>query len=212
MPLYIYRSIFRDQRPEPPSMIINGYGDSLVANTGSSSAVFLNGCQELRKAKFQVTDTREYLIPGGETMRMIWYIHFTKIIPPRLTQQPKMHAHLKEIRTKTSRQKAERLKDQGLIHLRFQPVHGMVLINGMKHRLPIMKENVQKEFSDVFSRVGTLKGKEYHIMLMKNYVLVQHPQGQYQSRSRQHKRGNYSEFVIKESSHLFRSTQHGPTP
>ena len=33
------------------------------------------------------------------------------------------------------------------------------------------------------------------------------PQDQSQSRSRQHIRKNYSDFLMKESSHLFRSTQ-----
>ena len=49
---------FRDGRPELPKVIITRYGDSLVANTGSCTAILLSGCQAPRKAMFQVTDTR----------------------------------------------------------------------------------------------------------------------------------------------------------
>ena len=54
-----------------PMMIITKNGDSLVANTGSYTAVLLTGCQVLRKAMFQVMDTRGYLILGRETVRKI---------------------------------------------------------------------------------------------------------------------------------------------
>ena len=104
IPLYIYRSIFRNQRPEPPMIIITGYGDSLVANMGCCIAVLLTGCQVLRKAMFQVMDIRGFLILGAKMTRNIGYIHFQKITPLRLTQHPKMHAHLKAVRMKTSRQ------------------------------------------------------------------------------------------------------------
>ena len=155
MSLCIYTSIFRDQRPELPMMIITGYGDSLVANTGSCTAVLLTGCHVLRKAIFQVVDTRGYLILGRETVRKIGYMHFLMFTHLRLTQQPKVHTHLKAVRMKTLRHE--------------------VATDGKKHRLPIMKEYVLKGYSDVFSGVGTLSGKEYHIILKKNYVLVQHP-------------------------------------
>ena len=31
MPLYIYMLLFKDQRPEPPTVLISGYGDSLIS-------------------------------------------------------------------------------------------------------------------------------------------------------------------------------------
>ena len=52
MSLHIYRSILGDRRLEPPMMIITGYGDSLVANTGLCTALLLTGYQVLRKALF----------------------------------------------------------------------------------------------------------------------------------------------------------------
>ena len=74
-----------------------------------------------------------------------------------------------------SRQVVASEKDQGLRYLRVQLLDGVVLINGKKHRLPIMKEYVLKEYSDACSGVGALPGKEYQITLKKNYVSVQHP-------------------------------------
>ena len=100
MPLYIYRSIFRSQRLELP-MMITRYGNSLVITTGSCIAVLLTGCQAPRKAVFQVTDTRGYLVIERETARKLGYAHFLKITLSRLIQQPKMPAHLKAIKMKT---------------------------------------------------------------------------------------------------------------
>ena len=54
-------------------------------------------------------------------------------------------------------------------------LNGVVLIHGKKHRLPIMKEYILKEYSDVFSRVGTFPGKEYHITPKKTYIPAKHP-------------------------------------
>ena len=169
MPLYMYRSVFRDQRFELTTRMIIRYGDSLVTTRGSCTAVFLTQFQAPMKAMFQVTDTRGYLIIGRGTVRKLGYIHFLKNIPPRLIQQPKMHTHLKAIRT---RQEVANEKDQGLRCLRLHLVDGVVLINGKRHRLPILKEYVLQGQNDVFSGVGTLPGEENHIMLEKNYVPV----------------------------------------
>ena len=164
-------------------MIITGYGNSPVATTRLCKAVLLTGYQAPRKTVFQVMDTRGYLIFGREMVSKIGYIHFPKITPTKLTQLSKTHAHLKAIKRKTSMQEATSANDQGLRYLRVQLSDGVVLINGKKHRLPIMKEYVLKEYNDVFSGVETLPGKEYHIMLKKNYLPVQHPQDQSWSRS-----------------------------
>ena len=120
-------------------MILTRYGYSQVANTGSCTAVLLTACQVLRKALFQVMDTRGYLILGREMVRKRWYIHFPKITPLRLTQEQKMQANLKAIRINTLRQEAASEKNQGLRHLRVQLLNGVVLVNGKKHRLPITR-------------------------------------------------------------------------
>ena len=135
----------------------------------SSTSHWMSGTKESH------VPSHRYQILGRETVRKIDYITFPKITPPRLTQQPKTHTHLNAKRTKTSWQEAASEMDQGLRCLRVQLLNGAVLITGKKHRLPIMKEYILKEYSDVFSRVGTLPGEEYHIMLKMNYVPMQHP-------------------------------------
>ena len=42
-------------------------------------------------------------------------------------------------------------------------------------KLPITKDYMLKEYSDVFKGVGTLPGGPYHIRLKEQYKLVQHP-------------------------------------
>ena len=48
-------------------------------------------------------------------------------------------------------------------------------LNGKVHKLPITKEYMLKEYSDVFKGIGTLPGGPYHIRLKENYRPVQHP-------------------------------------
>ena len=45
LPLYIYRSLFRDKNLEYSTVLINGYGDSPVENEGSCTTVLLTGNQ-----------------------------------------------------------------------------------------------------------------------------------------------------------------------
>ena len=105
MSLYIYKSLFSDQRPESPTILINGYGDSTVRNQGSCTVVPLTGNQASQKAMVQVTDTREYLILGHETAQQIDYIHFTGITLPKMKQPLKMHACLKAMIAKAPKWK-----------------------------------------------------------------------------------------------------------
>ena len=52
MPLYIYGLLFRDKKPEPPIVFINGYGDYQGKNQGSWTAVHLTWCQAPQKAVY----------------------------------------------------------------------------------------------------------------------------------------------------------------
>ena len=113
LPLYIYRSLFKDQRPEPPTILISGYGDSPVADQGSCIAVLLTGCQMPQRTVFQVTETSWYLILGGETVQQIGYIWFLKITPPKLRQPPKTHTHLKAIAAKNTKVLEDKQKGAG---------------------------------------------------------------------------------------------------
>ena len=48
-------------------------------------------------------------------------------------------------------------------------------LNGKVHKLPITKEYILKEYSDVFKGIETLPGGPYHIRLKEQYRPVQHP-------------------------------------
>ena len=50
-----------------------------------------------------------------------------------------------------------------------------IKLNGKVHKLPITKDYILKEYSDVFKGVGTLPGGPYHIRLKEKYRPVQHP-------------------------------------
>ena len=50
-----------------------------------------------------------------------------------------------------------------------------IKLNNKVHRLPITKDYILKEFSDVFKGVSTLPGGPYHIRLKDDYKPVQHP-------------------------------------
>ena len=50
-----------------------------------------------------------------------------------------------------------------------------IKLNDKVHRLPITKDYILKEFSDIFKGVGTLPGGPYHIRLKDDYKPVQHP-------------------------------------
>ena len=63
-------------------------------------------------------------------------------------------------------------------------------LNSKVHRLPITKEYILKEYSDVFKGIGILPGGPYHIRLKEQYRPVQHPPGQYQLPCRMHTKQN----------------------
>ena len=71
MPLYIFRSLFSNRKPEHPKAFINGYSDYEVNNPRLCTTVLCTGYQTAQKALFQVTDTRQYLILGCETAQQI---------------------------------------------------------------------------------------------------------------------------------------------
>ena len=170
MPLCIHRLLFKDWKPKPPTVIISRYGDSLVANEGSSTATLLSGCQTPLKAVFQVTDTRGYLILGHEKVQQIGYMHFPKITPSKLKQQPKTHAYLKTKAPKASRHKKTSRRGQDLKCSRVQMLDGAVLINGERHNLPITYVYILEECHNAFNGIWTLPGDEYQITLNKLHI------------------------------------------
>ena len=210
IPLYIYRLLFKDWRTGPPRVVISGYGKSPVENQGSCTAVLLTGCQTPQKAVFQDTETRGYLILCHELAQQIAYIYCPKSYL-KLRQPPVTHTQLRAIAAKTQRFKKTSRRGQDLKCPRVQLLEGAVLINGKRHNLPITKEYILKEKHDVFNGIGTLLGDKYHITL-KDYILVQHLQDQFQSSSNKHIKKSSGGYIMKESLCLYKSTWSGPIP
>ena len=78
--------------------------------------------------------------------------------------QPAGATHMKQVRQNSTVPAVPQIKwDKNSIEL-----------NGKIHKLPITKEYMLKEYSDVFKGVGTLPGGPYHIRLKENYRPVQH--------------------------------------
>ena len=50
-----------------------------------------------------------------------------------------------------------------------------IIVNDRVHKIPTTKENLLKEFADVFQGVKSLSGPPDHIRLKENYTPVQHP-------------------------------------
>ena len=49
------------------------------------------------------------------------------------------------------------------------------MVNDRVHTMPATKEDLLKEFGDVFQGVGSLPGTPYHTRLKEKYTPVQHP-------------------------------------
>ena len=72
----------------------------------------------------------------------------------------------------TTQEKQSRQKDEpAVIKWNKDPIK----LNDKVHKLPITKDYILKEFSDVFKGIGTLPGGPYHIRLKDDYKPVQHP-------------------------------------
>ena len=98
-----------------------------------------------------------------------------KKTPPKLTQPLRTHAHLKVITAKTPQWKEPNRMGQDLRNPNINLPVGIVLISGKKDNLLITKEYILKDYSDIFSAIGTLPGDEYHFKMNKDYKPVQHP-------------------------------------
>ena len=81
------------------------------------------------------------------------------------THQPAGATHMKQARQNSTVPVVPQIKwDENSIEL-----------DSKVHKLPITKEYMLKEYSDVFKGVGTLPGGPYYIRLKENYRPVQHP-------------------------------------
>ena len=68
MPLYIYRSLFRDKKPGLPSVLNNGYGDSSVKIKGHAQMYSSLEVRHHRKCCYSTTD-RLYTLPKDNSTK-----------------------------------------------------------------------------------------------------------------------------------------------
>ena len=126
---------------EPPTVLISGYGDFPLKNQGLSIALFLIGNQAPKKAVFQVTDTRGYLILGcgnGTINRL--HTTLPNDNPTKVYTTTQGEAHLKTIMTEAPKQNDTGRIGHNLRQPNIQLLDSAVHIDGKKHNLPITKE------------------------------------------------------------------------
>ena len=122
----------------------------------------------------QVVDTDGPLLLGRETAKLMGYIAYPNIEPP------KAQVHVRTLKQQVTDKRAQHktiTKDTSK-EKHFPTIkHGTskIILNDKEHKLPTTKEYLLKEFADVFQGIGTLPGPPYDIVLKDNYVPVQHP-------------------------------------
>ena len=143
---------------------------------------------------FEVTNMTGPLILGRIQAKAMGYIQFPQIWQPHtLTTFPDTSRKLCTHRTPTQKttqrlqvslhktrpteitkvKQAQQTTEPVLSHIKWNT--DSIQLNGKTHKLPITKEYILKEYSDVFKGVGTLPGGPYHIRLKEQYRPVQHP-------------------------------------
>ena len=157
LPLYKAKALFGNIRLDPPTVGINGYGDSPVENLGSCTVYMFHGRQKYR-VRCEVVDSRGYLILGREQAMQMKYVLFPGIQPPQV--EAKAETTIKKLSSQPPQTKQQA---------------SSITLSGKKHPSPLTKDYVLKEYADVFEGIGTLPGGPYHIQLKEGYTPVQHP-------------------------------------
>ena len=170
---------------------------------------------------FEVTDTSGLIILGRMQAKAMGYVQFPRIIKPHAFQmftatlkkvctkvthtpetsedcksknvrgtRPKGQPAQKSESNKATLEKQSKQTDEPVIP-RIKWNQDSIELNGKVHRLPITKEYMLKEYSDIFKGIGTLPGGPYHIRLKEQYKPVQHPPGQYQWPCKMHTKQNW---------------------
>ena len=91
----------------------------------------------------------------------------------RGTRPRGQHAQKSEL-SKATLEKQSRKTDE-LVIPKIKWNQDSIELNGKVHKLPITKEYMLKQYSDVFKGIGTPPGGPFHIRLKEQYKPVQHP-------------------------------------
>ena len=85
---------------------------------------------------------------------------------------PKVHVHKSESTKATQVKQSKQTEEPVVPKIKWHT--DSIELNGKVHKLPITKDYILKEYSDVFKGVGNLPGEPYHIRLKEQYRPVQH--------------------------------------
>ena len=86
---------------------------------------------------------------------------------------PRVYVHKSESTKATQAKQSKQTTEPVVPQIKWNT--DSIELNGKIHNLPITKDYMLKEYSDVFKGIGTLPGGPYHIRLKERYRLVQHP-------------------------------------
>ena len=86
---------------------------------------------------------------------------------------PRVHVHKSESTKATQAKQSKQTTEPVVPQIKWNV--DSIELNGKVHKLPITKDYMLREYSDVFKGIGTLPGGPYHIRLKEQYRLVQHP-------------------------------------
>ena len=86
---------------------------------------------------------------------------------------PRVHLHKNESAKATQAKQSRQTTESVIPQIKWNT--DSIELNGKIHKLPITKDYIMREYSDIFKGVGTLPGGLYHIRLKEQYKPVQHP-------------------------------------
>ena len=113
---------------------------------------------------------RKHPIIGRDLAEEMGYIHYPPVKTPNLSSTPFMQDVLKLQASRGNQDHIEVLKPQIQASER-----DSITNDGKQHHLPVTKDLILNEFSDVFTEIGTLPGGECTLKLKDNVQPVQQP-------------------------------------
>ena len=154
---------------------------------------------------FKVTNMTGLIILGRAQAKAMGYVKFPKIkhphaftmhsttskkictiktsvpetapgFPPTdsVSTTPRVHVHKSEPTKVTQAKQSRKTIEPVVQQIKWNA--DSIELNGRVHRLPITKDYMLREYSDIFKGIETLKGGgAYHIRLKEQYRLVPHP-------------------------------------
>ena len=86
---------------------------------------------------------------------------------------PRVHVHKSESTKATQAKQSRQTTEPVVPQIKWNT--DSIELNGKIQKLPMTKDNMLREYSDIFTDVGTRPGNPYHIRLKEQYRPVQHP-------------------------------------